>query len=47
MRPIVLAAVVLALFVSPAAAQTADTTPLVSADGIGIATLTPDIADFS
>lgn len=47
MRPIVLAVAVLALFVSPAAAQTTDTTPLVSADGIGVATLTPDIADFS
>jgi uncharacterized protein YggE len=47
MKPIVLAAVLLALWVSPAAAQTTDTTPLVSADGIGVATLTPDIADFS
>ena len=47
MRPIVLAVVVFALFVSPAAAQTTDTTPIVSADGIGVATLTPDIADFS
>ena len=50
MRPIVLAISMqfaLVLFVSPAAAQTTDTTPLVSADGIGTATLTPDIADFS
>ena len=47
MRSFVLAVVVLALLVSPAAAQTTDTTPLVSADGIGVATLTPDIADFT
>ena len=49
MRPIVLAVCRRSrcLFVSPAAAQTTDTTPLVSADGIGIATLTPDIADFT
>ena len=37
-----------ALLAAPAGAQTTpDTTPLVSADGIGVATLEPDIADFS
>jgi uncharacterized protein YggE len=47
MRSIALAVFGLALLASPAAAQTADTTPLVSADGIGVAALTPDIADFT
>jgi uncharacterized protein YggE len=39
-----------ALLASPAAAQTTqpvDTTPIVAADGIGTATLTPDVADFA
>jgi uncharacterized protein len=36
------------LFAAPAAAQTpGDTTPTVAADGLGTATLTPDIADFT
>jgi uncharacterized protein YggE len=43
----VLVVLAFALIAAPAAAQTTDTTPLVSADGIGTATLTPDIADFS
>jgi uncharacterized protein len=34
------------LLAAPAAAQT-DTTPTIAADGIGTATLVPDIADFS
>jgi uncharacterized protein YggE len=34
------------LFAAPAAAQT-DTTPTIAADGLGTATLVPDIADFS
>jgi uncharacterized protein YggE len=33
-------------FALPAAAQTADTTPTIVADGLGTATLVPDIADF-
>src|SRR3954454_15146077 len=37
---------VLLLAAAPAAAQTTDTTPTVAADGVGSATLTPDIADF-
>ena len=37
-----------ALLAAPAAAQTpVDTTPTIAADGIGTATLTPDIADFT
>jgi uncharacterized protein YggE len=32
---------------SASAQQTADTTPTVAADGIGFATLTPDLADFA
>jgi uncharacterized protein len=32
---------------APAAAQVTDTTPTVAADGLGTATLTPDVADFS
>jgi uncharacterized protein YggE len=35
-----------ALFAAPAAAQTVDTTPTIAADGIGTATLTPDLATF-
>jgi uncharacterized protein YggE len=46
MRSLALAVLALALPVSPAAAQIPDTTPLVSADGIGTATLAPDIAEF-
>jgi uncharacterized protein YggE len=51
MRPtLVVAACAAVLLAAPAvaAAQTpADTTPTVAADGIGTATLTPDIADFA
>ncbi len=47
MRPVLLVVFAFALLAAPAAAQTTDTTPLVSADGIGVATLTPDIADFT
>ena len=47
-RLVVLVAFAFALLAAPAGAQTTvDTTPLVSADGIGTATLTPDIADFA
>src|SRR4051812_38435226 len=50
MRPMLAASVCAALLLAaPAAAlgQTQpDTTPTVAADGIGTATLTPDIADF-
>jgi len=35
-----------AQFAAPAAAQTVDTTPTIAADGIGTATLTPDLATF-
>jgi uncharacterized protein YggE len=35
-----------ALFAAPAAAQTVDTTPTIAADGVGTATLTPDLATF-
>jgi uncharacterized protein YggE len=46
MRPF-LAVLLFALLAAPAAAQTpVDTTPTIAADGIGTATLTPDIADF-
>jgi uncharacterized protein YggE len=34
------------LLAAPAAAQTTDTTPTIAADGLGTATLVPDIADF-
>src|SRR4051794_25376234 len=37
---------VLLVAAAPAAAQTTDTTPTVAADGVGSATLTPDIAVF-
>src|SRR3954454_8388079 len=37
---------VLLVAAAPAAAQTTDTTPTVAADGVGTATLTPDLADF-
>jgi len=49
MRPILLAAAVaLAMLPATAVAQTQpDTTPTVAADGIGTATLTPDVADFA
>jgi uncharacterized protein len=46
-RLVLLAVSALALLASPASAQTTDTTPLVSADGIGSAQLTPDIAEFT
>ena len=37
-----------ALLAAPAAAQTpVDTTPTIAADGLGTATLTPDVADFA
>ena len=47
MRPVLLVVLAFALLAAPAAAQTPDTTPLVSDDGIGVATLTPDIADVT
>jgi uncharacterized protein YggE len=37
---------VLLVAAAPAAGQTTDTTPTVAADGVGTATLTPDLADF-
>jgi len=44
----VLALAALLVLSAPAAAQTpVDTTPTVTADGLGTATLTPDIADFA
>jgi uncharacterized protein YggE len=46
MRPL-LAVLLFALLAAPAAAQTpVDTTPTIAADGLGTATLTPDVADF-
>src|SRR4051794_8011916 len=48
MRPLLVLGL-FALLASPAAAQTTqpvDTTPTVAADGIGTATLTPDVADL-
>ena len=50
MRPFLVGIALFAALAAPAAAQTqppVDTTPLVSADGIGTATLTPDVADFA
>jgi uncharacterized protein YggE len=41
-----LALAAMAVAAAPAAAQTVDTTPLISADGTGTATLAPDQADF-
>lgn len=47
MRPL-LAVLLFAFLAAPAAAQTTvDTTPTIAADGLGTATLTPDIADFT
>src|SRR3954454_11352150 len=47
MRPF-LVLTLFVLFAAPAAAQTTpvDTTPTITADGLGTATLTPDVADF-
>jgi uncharacterized protein YggE len=47
MRPLLVLAL-FALLAAPAAAQTqpVDTTPTIAADGVGTATLTPDVADF-
>jgi uncharacterized protein YggE len=47
MRPF-LVLTLFALLAAPAAAQTTpvDTTPTITADGLGSATLTPDVADF-
>jgi uncharacterized protein YggE len=47
MRPL-LVLTLFALLAAPAAAQTTpvDTTPTIAADGVGTATLTPDVADF-
>jgi uncharacterized protein len=47
MRPLLVLAL-FALLAAPAAAQTqpVDTTPTIAADGLGTATLTPDVADF-
>ena len=46
MRTALIAFVALLVVAAPAAAQTADTTPTIAADGLGTATLVPDIADF-
>jgi uncharacterized protein YggE len=48
MRPFLVLAL-FALLAAPAAAQTppVDTTPTIAADGLGTATLTPDVADVS
>jgi uncharacterized protein YggE len=47
MRPF-LTVLLFAVLAAPAAAQTTpvDTTPTIAADGLGTATLTPDVADF-
>ena len=49
MRPFLVGLALFAALAAPAAAQTqpVDTTPLISADGVGSATLTPDVADFN
>jgi uncharacterized protein YggE len=49
MRPFLVGLAAFALLAAPAAAQTSpvDTTPTITADGTGTATLTPDVADFS
>jgi uncharacterized protein YggE len=49
MRPFLVGLAAFALLAAPAAAQTTpvDTTPTITADGTGTATLTPDVADFS
>jgi uncharacterized protein YggE len=48
MRPFLVGLAAFALLAAPAAAQTqpVDTTPTITADGTGTATLTPDVADF-
>jgi hypothetical protein len=46
MRTVFAALAATLLLAAPAAAQTTDTTPTVAVDGIGTATLVPDIADF-
>src|SRR5262245_13757084 len=48
MRTALLAGLAALALASPAAAQTTpDTTPTIAADGVGTATLTPDIAEFA
>ena len=47
MRTVLASLALSALFAAPAAAQTVDTTPTIAADGIGTATLTPDLATFA
>jgi uncharacterized protein YggE len=49
MRPFLVGLAAFALLAAPAAAQTqpVDTTPTITADGTGTATLTPDVADFT
>jgi uncharacterized protein YggE len=49
MRPFLVGLAAFALLAAPAAAQTqpVDTTPTITADGTGTATLVPDVADFS
>lgn len=51
MRSALLAGLAVLAFAAPAAAQTPtptpDTTPTVAADGVGLATLTPDVASFA
>jgi uncharacterized protein YggE len=50
MRPFLVGLAAFALLAAPAAAQTQqpiDTTPTITADGTGTATLTPDVADFA
>ena len=48
MRSFLIGLAAFALLAAPAAAQTqpVDTTPTITADGSGTATLTPDVADF-
>lgn len=48
MRTALIAGLAVLAFAAPAAAQTTtDTTPTIAADGVGTATLTPDIATFA
>jgi uncharacterized protein len=49
MRTFLVGLAAFALLAAPAAAQTqpVDTTPTITADGVGTATLTPDLADFA
>jgi uncharacterized protein YggE len=49
MRPFLVGLAAFLALAAPAAAQTTpvDTTPTITADGTGTATLTPDVADFS